>query len=551
MLRVMIQRAPKAFRKKKDSLLKVILIGFIFTSACHSKPNETLLKHNPGDLKSIRNLPELWIELPREEIIEKKLHQTVANEAKALPKDDKRNIKVQKILDILDRKARKIDPGIQAPAPRAFVYEGGGINGFVTDTLVESRATIMLKNAATDKAQSLEIEGFDRIYVGENSENIQRSYSHKQVFTLINALAPSIGKCLQEIDRAYTLDKSCLPQKIRSEFNDTNINRLIHQSMVNYVFISTSLIDLMTEDELTAVIAHELGHYYKAQTYTSHSELNYFYDKKDPTNHGKKPQPLNEDHELAKLGKNLLVALDNWVPKTVKIDDQKFHSLIFNAFKEEWEEYYCFECTSCRQIKGLELEGFPFTPLPDNELQKYAQYENLVQSCSEELDDRFADFIPGWLQYSTLGPILKKLGEPSLFSSLQEFLEYYSGKLPQLITENNAPIEKMIVAGNESLGHYTFEQEADEIGLELTTAIGLSAETSIRSILKLLELKQKTGALFQFPGELDYEECKSKYEEGFSTSVPIGDFRDPHHSYCYRIYHINREAVTRGLNVVE
>lgn len=537
------------YRTTVKRLLLIILTATISISGCRVHSGKATLKHDPGDLNSVRNMPDLWIELTREEVINRGLHQKVSDGAKAVAHNDQRNIKVQRILDALDQKAREIDPAINAPSPKAFVYDHTEVNAYVTTLMIEMPTTIRLKNSQANETRILEIEGFDRIYLSRSSSYKKRTSTRKQVIEALASLTPSIRACLEESDSTLVIDKSCLPERMREEFEDIVIKGISYDAHVNYIFVSTSIMEMMSDDELTAIIAHELGHYYKAQGYTSSQELDYFYDKKDPNNHGKRPTPLPKEHELARLGRNLLATIDNWIPATVKVSSQKFHSLIYDAFQKEWGRSYCYNCNSCLELKKINLDGFPFAPLKNRDLSKYEQYENLVVACSFELGDSFAPITRRWLRYSSLGPILTQLGDPTSFSSFEKMLIDFSNSIPEIVERNNEPISKLIIEANEKLGHYTFEQEADEIGLEISRAIGIPLEATMQALFKLSEMKYKRGILIQFPGHVDYVTCKNEYEEGFKNPITIGDFRDPHHSYCYRIYHIHREAKERGLSL--
>ncbi len=43
-------------------------------------------------------------------------------------------------------------------------------------------------------------------------------------------------------------------------------------------------------------------------------------------------------------------------------------------------------------------------------------------------------------------------------------------------------------------------------------------------------------------GGMSEETCEAVYHAGFTSYVPLGSLRDPHHSMCYRLFNLTREA---------
>jgi hypothetical protein len=193
------------------------------------------------------------------------------------------------------------------------------------------------------------------------------------------------------------------------------------------------------------------------------------------------------------------------------------------------------------------LKSFPVGPLPDTPIAKkfYRDFETKALACAELIDPhKHADSIAGWIA----GGGLRRKIDPSVFqsaSTLKDLLINLSQRdLETWITaQNNAVFSLFKRADAARLGIYTQEQEADEIGIELAARVGVDPKAAQTAFLKGLEAKEKLmGTRSQVPGELDYEQCASALEDGFTQFIPIGDYGDIHHSTCFRVYNVFREV---------
>jgi len=124
---------------------------------------------------------------------------------------------------------------------------------------------------------------------------------------------------------------------------------------------------------------------------------------------------------------------------------------------------------------------------------------------------------------------LRELGEKAISASKKES--------PSLEEQ-----EVLKEAYQKQLGYYTFEQEADDLAIEWLVKIGLHPKALIDKMFIFLQNKEIPTTDFEW----GYEKCKSSYlnywqKDGQYEYVPIGDFSNPHHSLCYRIFNIDRE----------
>lgn len=202
-----------------------------------------------------------------------------------------------------------------------------------------------------------------------------------------------------------------------------------------YVTITTGLItSMLDEDRIVAVLAHELGHYYRTHSAQPSDMLNYFYALGD-ANEARKPAPAPQ-----------------YMDKTLAVRDKLRSSSWFMDFSEE----------------------------------------------------------------------------------------------------NKFMAEKHV-------GFYTTEQEADEISLEILTRMGLPPTLGPDSQLQLQkivdDLNGPNGGNTD-TGEIKWSQCsvlrdkQFKDDTGAEVSVPVGDLSDPHHSFCFRTFNMERELRAHKYNPV-
>ncbi len=103
-------------------------------------------------------------------------------------------------------------------------------------------------------------------------------------------------------------------------------------------------------------------------------------------------------------------------------------------------------------------------------------------------------------------------------------------------------------AYDQSIGQYTREQEADELGLELLVAYGVAPEVAVENLLETLRLDDLRAKRRPAPQDpWDYARCKDGFDRRWQSDeerplfVPIGDYSEEHHSLCYRAFNLSRE----------
>jgi hypothetical protein len=101
------------------------------------------------------------------------------------------------------------------------------------------------------------------------------------------------------------------------------------------------------------------------------------------------------------------------------------------------------------------------------------------------------------------------------------------------------------------LGQFTTEQEADDEAAEWIAGLGLDPKLGVES-MRSLGAGMKMGLGGNILAEAD---CDRLWKAGWLGAdgnysfVPVGNFTDPHHSVCYRMFNIDREIKAHNLAV--
>lgn len=106
------------------------------------------------------------------------------------------------------------------------------------------------------------------------------------------------------------------------------------------------------------------------------------------------------------------------------------------------------------------------------------------------------------------------------------------------------------------IGWYTNEEEADDIGLEWLTMLGINPLEMPRALLRLMSAKEKnpdhSTPIFPPIADLDAKTCQGLLDRGFRSErgeriqVSIGDYDEPHHNLCFRVANLKRQIDMYG-----
>lgn len=365
--------------------------------------------------------------------------------------------------------------------------------------------------------------------------------------------------------------------------------QLVLLRTADWVNVYAGLITEMSEREVVGVIAHELGHYYRSHVNARGDMYNLFYKAGQEVSPSRpKAVASMESIGAAALKGSALVAS---MERFKRVPRQKFHSALFmaageiaiGACEEGREGELCTK--SCSQLaKMAETDEFkqatllfPLRELNVEGLKAYADFENLASQCLAGIPVRssakgsageegmtWEQFLrkvanpswPGWVSDDMdvrmamtkwLRAIVKRLPEKSP-KGAKDAAALVRGVSTYLWEEEIVAVKAIQQAFDQRLGFYTDEQEADEIGAEWMSEIGLDPKAAVETYLRIGswaegEGKKASASLLETPAGI----CQELYEnewrdkDGKFRFVAIGDYLDTHHHTCYRAFNVDRE----------
>lgn len=375
---------------------------------------------------------------------------------------------------------------------------------------------------------------------------------------------------------------------VPSIFEGTGIAKtlLVFQTS-HWVTIHTALVKEMTEQQVVAVLAHELGHYYRSHINMAR-RYNFAYHL-DFDREATEPQPINGnstdpvDQQIAaasnvlasllatesRLGADLssrenMQRIDAFAP----IAGQKLHTAMYPLTLEAilaFADPFSDDCNAAEN-DGMSFSSEALQTPPGADLRvRLLAFEAKAETCLKtiafsevqrlRLQDR-QPIYPAWVYLSTdvtttnVWDWLKsssdvlKIAAPSYNLAAVQVLRDNLSKFNALYAEYDNIYDREAVIGeylNEHLiGLYSYEQEADEIGLEFLTLIGVSPVESSNVDLYFAEaFGNQFGDHCRTLHEADWR------ENGLPVVIPIGNI-EYHHDSCFRVFNSDREIASHG-----
>jgi len=104
-------------------------------------------------------------------------------------------------------------------------------------------------------------------------------------------------------------------------------------------------------------------------------------------------------------------------------------------------------------------------------------------------------------------------------------------------------LDAAVAAAKAGLSVYTIEQEADEIALELLAAVGIDPIRATDAWFALFEQVKDSPSAMEIPFDRCRELFKNNWQgpDGKSAVIPVGDYQDAHHSWCFRAWNTTNE----------
>lgn len=320
----------------------------------------------------------------------------------------------------------------------------------------------------------------------------------------------------------------------------------------HFIQATTALVASL-EDELSLafMLAHELAHYYRAHP-SELDDFDYWYEQHSPPRPGK-PPPVPDSAEYQKrfvrFGRPLAPPIDG--ERTSVRLRTNLSQLARTLGPAQSLDPAC-------AALGLGLGGgMPMgvssdQPVPPAVRDAFLAFQDKLYACAATVrvsDDGAPGTIPTSTRGLTFGTDTTPVGEGPLLDAI--------AALDRRAREVDAEHEAFLLEANaRRLGHYTYEQESDDVALELLVLAGFQPERVVdawAALMKNLEAWPDSKQYFK-DEPMTVAECAALREAGWTRTgpdgaaeavyVPLG--KGKHHSFCYRLFNLSREVRAHG-----
>lgn len=510
------------------------------------------------------------------------------NAADILPSDSKLTQRIQFWVDKVDAALRADHAQELAgvPKPKAKVIMEKTPNAFIAPAPVCYSVPVKLRSGNPTAANTRDRAIIDPS-TGELSDFAAADYecieatgsaSVKTFAQDFNAASPDCKFNVTGSGASTTL----VPNSACRISDDLGADTVLAKKVVllqtaSFVTVHTGIFGIMDEAAFVAVLAHELGHYYRSHVTAHESAFGYYYtlDVSNPDHRPTAEAAMKDYGDKAFAAATLLSGNDyyNLVP------DQKHRSELFFATGSLVASVGAAsnapaECKSAATFFKTEgfvtdIDVFPFVG-DNNELNNaYKAFETKARACLAKLTVKasggvspsgaswaaFKDLItapewPTWLfslppstarQIGALLAVIdSRVGDaPAVGTKWDKVIEVLSQRFAD---QDAAGILALKTAHEKHVGQYTAEQEADEEAAEWIAKLGFNPGASVDA-MHALAIGEPTGLHGMSLGQADCEELWANdwLKDGVYQFVPVGDFSEVHHSTCYRMFNLERE----------
>ena len=554
--------------------LVIYSILFICVSGCRGTDLGSSLKHLSNKLISNKKVWS-YVDVPKESFVDYYNYEQYINKIDPLSESSEIYKMVESELASIDNKARMTHPEqfVNIPQPQLILSSSAipnaGVGDFPVcyDVNVKTGGIIswgsidaVIYNHGKDLIKPAKSAYLRRCISGtqESLEAFINDFNQRKINCKIRPTADGIQF------QGDACQKKNLQFKKRSK-------KLVLIQTANIIHVNTGLLKVIgSRSQLISALAHELAHYYRAHTNAYPEDFGFYYDASLKRNG--KPTP---DRALTELGEKLRVASE-YIESASKMITSTEYGLVNSlnyAILGGLAMYHKNRLESCKKAVDVFendkdhvklLAAFPFSkPNPvtfkktaTNLIACFNSYKNAldVGSISKKtnlkntiLDTRFMELASHNI-YFYYESYLLKFYQKYIYGDQQnadlvDYIEHAKG-IWQKDGELAYKLHKQAQA--DHLGWYTDEQEADEVGTELVSYLGMGREHLMSYYVGVIERTQAE----KFWGDMIIEPttCSELYKNGFKNeagewiTVPIGKFTNIYHSACYRLYNLVREA---------
>lgn len=381
------------------------------------------------------------------------------------------------------------------------------------------------------------------------------------------------------------------------------VSTYVAMTTAQHVTVFSGILRSMPEEQIVAVLAHELGHYYHGHVVSPQGRYGYFFHL---TVDNPSTQPieaselvgLNADfnatrNELAEVEMDV-ASLVNSMPRGIfpKIAGQQFHTALYKPLQSLiTRALIVSNCTAdvncaCAKASASGLVRFKASeegisgPITSDEEAAYLQFEANALACLAPYNiasnpvtmgddgkatllakDVFASIMDrgfglagqdlrlvvpqgSVVEYIKTATATLDAQYPVLSSTDLSQLVSKKEKLANSRGRRNLIQEKMdkfdADAKQQLIGYYTYEEEADELSAEWLSYLGFSPRVGGDSDMAYVKT-------FGTPEEAakcsEARDANWKAADGTDIILPWGSLGDPHPADCFRVRNYDKESL--------
>ena len=578
--------------------LSTLVVAGTLSLGCGSSQDFSSLQHDT-DQPSRHTESGAWAKLSRQDYINYMMPLVGVEQTQLLDTTDDISKRAQSWLDLFDGKLRTQFPQRLAgvPKPVAQVVKTTDVNAFV-GKIVSCFDGPNTSDGAEEVADAVAgfldfgSGGIQAMNAADAQEQLgdipcrplaSRLADARSIATLFNT---SQSACQMNVTGSgTTVSKIDFAGQCISRASFTKLYLVQTADIVHFF---TGIYAEFKEEQFAAVVAHELGHYYRSHGIEPNSAFEFFY-KLDAVNPNQRPQREAQYDGLIPLVQMSSMIIENF-SMIRKIAQQKHHSALYMAAGSFVKRLCpsgsncpadCSEATtSVRSSTYMrELGAFPFSDVANANVQKYEDHEDRMNKCLDAIpvtsQNRTATINSLLMSVArpTWPSLLVSNPNPSVAARVAEFANFVGTWMQISMSQHPEMLQSATSAGsmfreltaavtkkeadsvamydrifNEHLGQYTAEQEADELSVEWLSENGINASNAVETYLEFARFTSDIGSGSPFR-DLDFSACKALFENGWHNQqgdyafVAMGSLLDPHHGACYRAFNADREIV--------
>lgn len=471
---------------------------------------------------------------------------------------------IQNWIDRIHKAAIRIRPGVSdVPPPRAVILKKDELNAFVGYSILCAKVRIQGPGVAEGRTPiSVQAAHFGPKGVQPiprlGSCNPFPSGMMERFFAWYQKKIPDCKVTFS--DGVAQISRQCLATDSSIPFVAES---LAFTTTPNLITVFSGLFkELRDDNEIAAMIAHELAHYYLAHNFSRPDEFNYFY--RDKVRQGNVKPRVEASPEIVSIGK----AIGEVVPSYLHhCGVAKLHPLAFAALRSAlntamgWNvrEMRQPECSAAYRalqagVMDSEIGKYPLSAISSGSTQesRYMAIEEALLSCASAI--AISPSLPRDVlerQVRSMG--YRQFSLSSQARTLADFAQEADAQTRNIDGNIRALVNR---AGSLKLGYYTSEEEADDFAVEAMIAAGMDPE-GMANLLFTLGRKSEARVGWDSRIEDGMDTCQAMRESGWTlvprgrtTALPFfGLPYDPHPLICYRIYGVDREMEAHGWTV--